>query len=233
VIRYTNAAPSNADAEDAPAGEPAIELLMPAPHAVFGAALADQTSSSRATYVYLHGVCGVTTHGCAHFTGGAGWLVCPQAETRCPGGGALWAGSTETKVATIDRALGAARAKWPDSAKFPVVLVGFSQGAYVAIEAARAEPGRYAGLVLVGANTRAWLGELTASQTPKVALASGAWDMMAPAMRDTVPRLGARKVAARYESLGKVGHTYVSEEGTDEVLSSLLKWVASEEPQKS
>jgi pimeloyl-ACP methyl ester carboxylesterase len=186
------------------------------------------TAEARATFVYLHGMCGVTTNGCGHFRGAPGWLVCPQANDPCSNGGASWRGSTKEKIALVDRALAAARAHWPESAKAPVVLVGFSQGAYVAVDVARAQPRRFDGLLLMGAFVRSSAGELREAGVRKVAMACGALDMTFPVMRETAQRLVAQRYPARFESLGRVGHTYAAEADGDGALTSLLAWLAED-----
>jgi len=192
---------------------------------IFGAPPADP-GAARATFVYLHGVCGLTVNGCGHFAGAPGWLVCPQANGPCPSGGSSWTGSVDDKLAVIDRALDAARARWPESTPAPVVLVGFSQGAYVAIDAAAARPGRFAGLFLLGADTAHAADRLRASRVRRVGLACGAHDMMFPKMQATPRALAPFDLDARFATLGATGHTYAAADGTDDTLTSMLAWVA-------
>jgi hypothetical protein len=54
--------------------------------------------------------------------------------------------------------------------------------------------------------------------------------MMFPKMRATPRALASLGVASRFESLGGVGHTYVAADGTDDVLTSMLAWVAAGAP---
>jgi pimeloyl-ACP methyl ester carboxylesterase len=196
---------------------------------VFAAPPPDR-ANARATFVYLHGVCGLTQNGCGHFEGAPGWLVCPQANTVCSNGGSAWGGSVEEKIAVVDAALAASRAQWPESRNAPVVLIGFSQGSYVAMDIARAQPGRFAGMLLLGADTGHAVDRLRAAHVPRVALVCGAYDMMFPIMRDTPRALAQSKsgVAAIFGSLGHVGHTYVAEDGTDDVLSQMLSWIVQD-----
>ena len=207
----------------APRESRVVELESIAPP-VYGASPAGP-ESTRATFIYLQGVCGLTINGCGHFEGAPGWLVCPQANTACGNGGSSWGGTLEDKIAVVDRALDVARSRWPESTRAPVVLVGFSQGAYVAMDIARARPGRYAGLLLLGADTSSSVDRLRASGVPRVALVSGAYDMMFPRMRATPPALAPFGITARFASLGLVGHTYVGADGTDSVLTSILAWL--------
>ena len=213
---------------EAPPRASRLVALRDGPAPIFGAPPA-RLDEARATFVYLHGVCGMTIHGCGHFEGAPGWLVCPQATAPCAGGGAAWTGSIDDKLAVIDRALDAARTRWPESASVPVVLVGFSQGAYVAIDAAAARPGAFAGLMLLGADTEHAAARLRASRVPRVGLASGAYDMMSPRMHATPRALAPFGVQARYASLGRVGHTYVAEDGTDDALGMMLAWVVAQD----
>jgi pimeloyl-ACP methyl ester carboxylesterase len=213
------------------APESRVVQLVAGARPVFGAAPLNR-ENARATFVYLHGVCGLTQNGCGHFEGAPGWLVCPQANTACANGGSAWGGSVQDKIAVVDAALEASRAAWPESRRAPVVLVGFSQGAYVAMDIARAQPGRFAGMLLLGADTGHAVDRLRAAHVPRVGLVCGAYDMMFPIMRDT-PRALAQStpgVAALFGSLGHVGHTYVAEDGTDDVLSSMLSWIVADLP---
>jgi pimeloyl-ACP methyl ester carboxylesterase len=211
----------------APAGD-RLELLVPGATPVYGAAPA-RPDRARATFVYLHGVCGMTIHGCGHFAGAPGWLACPQANRRCANGGSAWGGTTDEKLRVIDDALAATRERWPESAAAPVVLVGFSQGSYVAMDAARARPGRFAGLLLLGADTRN-ADRFVQARVPRIALACGAGDMMFRTMQATPRILAPHGVAAQFASLGAVGHTYAAADGTDSVLTSLLAWVSEDAP---
>ncbi len=207
-----------------------VVQLVAGARPVFGAPPAD-CANARATFVYLHGVCGLTQNGCGHFEGAPGWLVCPQANVACGNGGSAWGGSIDDKIAVVDAALEASRAQWPESRHAPVVLIGFSQGSYVAMDIARAQPGRFAGMLLLGADTRA-VDRLRAARVPRVAFVCGAYDMMFPIMSAT-PRALAQPesgIAARFGSLGRVGHTYVAEDGTDDVLDQMLSWIVADLP---
>jgi len=97
------------------------------------------------------------------------------------------------------------------------------------MDLARARPGRYAGLLLLGADTASGVAGLHAARVPRVALVAGAYDMMFPKMRATPAALASVGVSARFASLGLVGHTYVGGDGTDDVLTSMLDWVAPPE----
>src|SRR5205814_9579966 len=119
-------------------------------------------AAARPAVVYLHGMCGEPQNGCPWFAEGAssfGWLVCPRANATCgtPGVGSptgpSWSGSPAERRATVDAALAAAAREHPNEIDLGArtVLVGFSQGAYLALDLALATPAKYKGLLLIGA----------------------------------------------------------------------------------
>ena len=131
--------------------------------------------------VYLHGRCGDATNGCPHFepgVAGFGWLVCPPATQRCADGGVSWSGSTAQKRAVVDAAIGAVAASFPGlvDVAAPSVVIGFSQGAYVAVDMVRERPGRYMGMLLIGAEITATAEALSAAGVKRVVLAAGVYD---------------------------------------------------------
>jgi hypothetical protein len=88
------------------------------------------------------------------------------------------------------------------------------------------KPRRFDALLLMGAFVRSNAGELRDAGVRRVAMACGALDMTFPVMRETTQRLFAQNYPARFESLGRVGHTYVAETKGDVALTSLLAWLA-------
>ena len=191
-------------------------------------------SARRPAVVYLNGLCGVTTNGCPHFHEGVapfGWLVCPPANAKCPGGGASWSGPPSARRAVIDAAVSDVAQAFPElvDASAPTVLVGFSQGAYTALDVARVTPSKYTGLLLIGADVEPTPESLRAAGVTRIALAAGAGDMAAAPMRMTATALAAAGVDARYFSLGKVGHTYVADTDHTHALTEALAWVEGRE----
>lgn len=186
------------------------------------------TSAPRPAVVYLHGRCGAATNGCPHFepgVAGFGWLVCPPATQRCADGGVSWSGSTSQKQAIVDAAIGAVAASFPGSVDVaaPSVVIGFSQGAYVAVDIVRERPGKYMGMLLIGAEITTTAEALSAAGVKRVVLAAGVYDGARPAMEAEARKLTADGFAARFVSLGTVGHTYVPDR--EGVLQSSLEWL--------
>jgi len=175
-------------------------------------------ASARATrvtrVVYLHGVHGKAENGCPWLRTGAselGWLVCPEANERLANGTFSWAGSVSDVRAVVARAEHAIvnEGAEPDA---PGVLVGFSQGAYVALDLVRAEPGRWGGLVLLGAEIEPNAASLRSAGVSRVALLAGDLDGSSASVKRAAVRRHRGGIAATFKSLGRVGHTYVGED---------------------
>lgn len=175
-----------------------------------------------ATVVYLHGIHGRAKNGCPWMRAGAtevGWLVCPQANVKLPDGAASWGGTAREKAIVIDRAKAAAKAQ---GATDDVVLVGFSQGAYVAWDLVRAGETRAKALVLLAADVAPTAAELRAAGVSRIVLGAGNNDATFGALARAARRLEAEGFDVRLVDLGHVGHSYVGEDPS--VLSDAIAW---------
>jgi hypothetical protein len=127
----------------------------------------------------LHGRCGVSTNGCSHFRPGVdafGWLACPVGNDPCAGVGASWTGTTAEKKKVVDDALSALVSVHRDrvDARAPTVLVGFSQGAWTALELVRASGAPETRFVSLGAVGHTYVGENEAPLRGGARVAGGA-----------------------------------------------------------
>lgn len=183
------------------------------------------SARSPLTVVYLHGIHGKPENGCPHFRHGAtelGWLVCPRANAAAVElpGAFSWGGSTFDKRAVIEDAVRATKAD-----ARPPVLVGFSQGAFVATEIVEARAMRVRGLVLMSAEVEPSAASLVAAGAERVVLASGDLDGARTAMLRTAARLQREGIDARFVSIGRVGHMYVPESDADAAaLAEAIRW---------
>lgn len=183
------------------------------------------SSGKPLTVVYLHGIHGRPENGCPWFREGSselGWLVCPAANERLPNGTFSWAGTAADQRAVIARAERAAAAEGR-GAESPSVLVGFSQGAFVAMDLVHGRLGRYRGLVLIGADVAPTRAMLEASGVARVVLAAGDLDGASGPMKRATERLRAQGMDARFVSLGRIGHSYETTE--KEALRDAIVWV--------
>lgn len=175
----------------------------------------------------LHGMCGMPTWGCdAIGEGGrnASWLVCPSGNVAC-GSHFDWKGDGERKAAHLDAASREVRAAHPElvAPEGSDVLVGFSRGAFVARDVAYARPGRYKGLVLIGAALMPDPKRLLESGIRRVVLASGDFDGARPTMIQAAAKLKLGGVETRFVSTGRIWHQLPHDVG--EILAPHIAWV--------
>lgn len=191
------------------------------------------TDAPKPLTIYLHGICGRPENGCPFFKDGvtdASWLVCPSAPTPCPEGGASWSSSTSRVVETILRAEEDAVANAPSAidTERPRVLIGFSQGGYRVPDLLRAQPGRYRSVLVLAADAKLTKAALDQAGVRKLALGAGRYDQTFRPLRARAEALAREGFLVRFVDLGKVGHTYVPEEGTD-AMRETLAWLEAAE----
>jgi predicted esterase len=119
-----------------------------------------------------------------------------------------WSGSGEVKAAALDESLAVtdkAYGAFIDHSQGDI-LVGYSRGAFVARDVVYARPGRFRGLILLGALMRPDAARLKASGIRRVVFAAGEWDMARPAMQRSAAALTGAGLPSRYVSLGQIGH---------------------------
>jgi predicted esterase len=184
---------------------PSATLVYPAERATEG--------HRRGPLVMLHGMCDVPENECPWFAGPATAdraVVCPRANLACDGGGALWSGRGETRVAALEASLTRAEKAAPagmESAEKPT-LVGFSLGSFVALEVAERSPGRYRQLLLIAARVEPNAAKLRAAGIESVLLAAGDHDLTKTHLEGVARRLNKQGMRARFVSLGPVGHRF-------------------------
>ncbi len=155
------------------------------------------------------------------------WLMCP-AGNGAGGEEFDWSGSTEDRLSAIDAQLAAVDAVYGplvDHGRGDV-LVGFSRGGFLARDLVYARPGRFRGVVLLGAAVRLDPERLRAAGVRRVLLAAGDWDDARLTMERTAARLSARGVTARFVGLGPIGHVLPANLG--QVMKDALAWVRAE-----
>jgi predicted esterase len=170
-----------------------------------------RVSGPRPITVVLHGMCGEPARTCSHFaeqvTESAN-LICPRASQRCAGGGVSWpqAGFAQAVEAAVTRA----KAALPEPAddEHGRTLIGYSLGAYRALDIAQSTPGKYPRVMLIGANVSLDQKRLVENGVLRVLLSAGGWDMMHDPMRREAARALSVGIRARFLDLGPVGHAF-------------------------
>jgi len=177
--------------------------------------------------VVLHGMCGEPLYTCSHFAARVNeageHLVCPRASQRCNGGGASWAATGFEEQ--IERAVTRAEA-----ALGPTVdgshgrtLIGYSLGAFRALEVAQHAGGKYPRVMLVGARLLPSAKRLRENGVERLLLSAGAFDMTFQHMQREAQRLAHHGMSARFLGLGKVGHGLTP--SFADYLSEALAWL--------
>lgn len=205
-----------------------VDVVVYPPLAAAGDAERDAAESKGAPIVMmLHGMCGDPLSIC-EFWNRAGregsFLVCPGGNTTC-GDARDWAGSGEVKAAALDEsfaALDKAYGAYVDHGRGDI-LIGFSRGAFVARDVAYARPGRFRGLILMGALMQPDAARFKASGIRRVVMAAGDYDMARPAMQRAAAMMTALGLPTRYVSLGRIPHALPN--NLEVILRDALRWV--------
>jgi predicted esterase len=222
----------------------AASAASPPAHGDWGVAYPPANlTAPRPAIVFLHGMWASPEDSCEPFASAAtpfGFLVCPRGNARLkvPGdaggwvdddsdaGLKMWSGSASDAARSIHAALEAADALAPGKrVRQGGTLIGFSNGAYFAAEVACAEPGRWTGLVLMSMKLDLDPARLRQAGVTRVVLAAGDRDEARASMQALAARLSgnAGGPAAKFMSLGDVGHAFPSDMGKR--MCDALSWV--------
>lgn len=210
-----------------------IVFAMPRAHGAWGVAFPPaDTSEPRPAIVYLHGMWASPEDSCGYFERGAapfGFLICPRGNAPL-GEGRMWAGTYATVAPSVHAAMRAAEAIAPGKLDRSGggTLVGYSNGAYFAAEVARAEPGRWTGLVLLSMRLDLDGAELRAAGIRKMVLGAGTHDGAYASMRALAERTSAAGLPTRFMSLGPGGHAFPRD--MDERMCAAIAWVRDADP---
>lgn len=195
------------------------------------------SEAKRPFVVMLHGMCDTPENECPFFLGDATKeraVVCPRAPISCPGGGTQWQ-YKDAVVATLGSTLVTRAAKQEGAAIDAAhgTLVGFSQGAYLAVHVLKKHEKVYENVVLLGAKVELTKDLLDKAGVRSVVLASGEWDAAKLHMRAMAAKLQKAGVRARYVSLGQIGHGFSRD--MDGFFKEQLAWLEApqEEPAKA
>jgi predicted esterase len=202
-------------------------------HGPWGVAYAPADASGpRPAIVYLHGMWASPEDSCAYFERAStpfGFLVCPRGNAPL-GDGRMWAGTYASVAPSVHAALHAAGALAPGKLDRTGdgTLVGYSNGAYFAVEVAVFEPGRWTGLVLMDMRLELDVARLRAAGVRRVVLAAGDRDGARASMQALAEKTDAAGLPTRFMGLGPVGHEFPSD--MDARMCVAIAWVRGAEP---
>jgi predicted esterase len=189
----------------------AVGVAAPVARGAWGVAYAPSDASTpRPAIVFLHGMWAGPEDACPPLREAAsrfGYLVCPRGNTPFDAG-VMWSGTAADAAgpvrAALDEVTRVAGGKLDRAAGG--TLVGYSNGAYFAAELARAQPGRWPGLVLIGMKVDLDAERLRAAGVQRVVLVAGDQDEAKAPLQALAQQLDAGGVRARFASLGPGGH---------------------------
>jgi len=163
--------------------------------------------------VMLHGMCDLPERECPYFAGVVtrrAWLVCPRAMLSCAGGGATWAAPRRAEIVEASIARLAAAHPGEVDADHDRTLIGFSLGAFVAMDLANRAPSRWARVFLLAAKITPEPRALARGSSHFV-LGAGELDLSHTHMTRTTRWLDAAGIDASFLSLGRVGHRFADD----------------------
>jgi len=188
-----------------------------------------QTPGLHRVTVLLHGMCGEPANACRHFAEQVTadeHLVCPRASRRCDGGGSTWPqrGFDQQIEAAVQRALAALGPSVDET--HGRTLIGYSLGAFRALELAEHGAGKYPRVMLIGAKILPRQKLLRENGVERLLLSAGSWDMMHDHMRRESDRLLRAGFTTRFLGLGPVGHAFTP--SFAEYLPQALGWLRAQ-----
>src|SRR5579859_5286678 len=122
-----------------------------------------RSKSRRRVILYVHGRGASAFDDCrkwAHVARQFGWVVCPQAPAVTDSGGHTWSNDAETAKLVIDATVAALREKYPGRLrKRGYILIGFSEGAFIAQQVGLRDPVLWNRWLILAANDQYWIGD--------------------------------------------------------------------------
>ncbi|MDB4942932.1 MAG: hypothetical protein JWP97_2466 [Labilithrix sp.] len=155
--------PSRAEAKTGSAiGEPLKLEVEGAPDAYY---FKPQAKGPRPILMYLHGRGGNPAEDCRKWAKVGtqfGWVVCPSGPGTSESGGRTWSNGAGEAQRVIDGAIHALRAKYKGRVtRRGNVLIGFSEGAFVAMQVGLKDQTTWTKWLILGASDQYWGGDVT------------------------------------------------------------------------
>lgn len=179
---------------------------------------------SKPVILYLHGRNGNAAEDCRKWAKVAtqfGWVLCPQAPGDSGGGGRSWLNDAQSGKAVMDAALAALRGKHKGRVnRYGNILVGFSEGAFVAMQAGLMDQKTWSKWLILAASDRYWGAEPTTALTggtggghlQRVYLLTGETDGVAANTTRVGALLKKHRVPVRVRIAPGMGHELAREQ---------------------
>ena len=186
-------------------------------------------------YVYLHGRGGHADAVCVAWSKvvrSRGWLVCPEGQESY-GSGRSWGNNAGGAAHVIRSVLLAMNAKHKGRVRLHNnVLMGFSEGAFVAQQLGKDEPRTWTRWLIMAATDAYWMGDTAAElkkARPKVRgvyLVTGAMDETAPGTKSVAALLKKARVPVRVSLVKGMGHE-LARDAMNKRYGAAVAWLAS------
>lgn len=122
-----------------------------------------QVKGTKPVLMYLHGKGGNPAEDCkkwARVGSQFGWVVCPSGPEEAPNGGRMWSGGDARRI--IDATMLALRAKFEGKVqRRGNILIGFSEGAFVAMQVGLKDQATWSKWLFLGASDQYWQYDIT------------------------------------------------------------------------
>ncbi|MGH7271531.1 MAG: alpha/beta hydrolase [Polyangiaceae bacterium] len=166
--------------------------------------------------LYLHGRGGNAFEDCRKWARVArqfGWVVCPQGPETTESGGHSWGNDAETANRIVDATLASLREKYKGRVNSRGnILIGFSEGAFVAQQIGMRDPSRFSRWLILAANDQYWLGdaaqilEKNRSKIRRVYLFTGENDEVAENTKRAGQMLKSAHIRVKVRIVPGLGH---------------------------
>jgi predicted esterase len=170
----------------------------------------------RPVLLYIHGRGGNAFEDCRKWARVArqfGWVVCPQGPTSTDTGGRTWNNDADTAKRIIDASLDALREKYEGRVrKRHNILIGFSEGAFIAQQVGLHDPAHWNRWLILAANDHYWFGdapqllEENRAKIRRVYLFTGEDDQVAENTKRAADMLKSAHIRVKMKIVPGLGH---------------------------
>ena len=175
-----------------------------------------RVGGSRPILMYLHGRGGNPAEDCRKWAKVGtkfGWVVCPQGPEDRGGGSRAWTNDPATATRIIGATVDALKAKYGHRIHtHGNVLIGFSEGAFIAMQVGLHDPVHWNKWLILAANDQYWFGDTAAllkedrKRVHRVYLLTGENDEVAENTKRVGDMLKSAKIPVRVRIRSGMGH---------------------------
>lgn len=195
-----------------------------------------RSKSMRPILMYLHGRGGNAMEDCRKWARVArqfGWVVCPQGPAGTDSGGRTWNNDADSAKKIIDATVAALKAEYKGRVRTRGdILIGFSEGAYIAQQVGLRDPAHWNRWLILAANDKYWWGdapqvmEQNRAKIRRVYLFTGENDQVAENTKRAGEMLKDAHIRVKVKIVPGLGH----EVPADRMITNYrrpLRWLAA------